>query len=237
MVVPILQTNAVSNQISNATSTILTEPSGIVDDDIIIALCSWDGSAVGPNISGFQVIGGISSNDVTLAILWKRASAESGPYTLNWTGSQQGRFMMIRVSGCVTIADPIEIVGAFSSVTGTTINVNAITTLSVDTLAICLTAVDRDRVDSADGFSDAQGFTEEGVSGSSGGANGSGLIVGQKDIATEGDSGSPTFGTWASDQCLAQMFNLRSIEPSAGFAHSQATVIASLILSIFMVVI
>ena len=61
----------------------------------------------------------------------------------------------------------------------------------------------------ADGLATANGFSEVGTSGSSGGANGAGLIVASKGLASIGSSLSPTFGTWASDGHASRMFNLK----------------------------
>lgn len=214
MAIPILQTNAVSNLTSNETSLVCTEPSGIVDNDIIVIICAHDGGIANIASSGFTFVARRLEGNVTISYLQKRASSESGTYTVTWSTNQQCRIMIIRVSGCVTTADPIEVIGIQQPESGSTTNAcPAITTLSNDTLAVCALACDRDRVDSADGFSIANGFTKEGVSGSSGGANGAGLIVGEKDIATEGGTLSPTFGTWVSDQNISLMFNMKSIEP------------------------
>ena len=123
--------------------------------------------------------------------------------------------MICAVAGCTNAADPIEVIGDANSSSGaTTLSATALTTLSDDTLAFCAVCVDRDRVDSGDGLSTANGFSEFSTSGSSGGANGAGLIMAEKDIASTGGTLSPTFGTWASDQCVSRMFNMRSTAPS-----------------------
>lgn len=232
MAVPVLEGTAITDVTSNATSATVTLPASVAADDIIILCISMDNAPTTfANSGGITMVEfGIDNEpSVTLVYMIGRASGGETTQNITWLGSQQGRIMALRISGVdssAALLDLIDIIGAVTSGAGTTGNVAAITSTETDTLAICAVAVDRDRVDGADGLSDAQGFTEVGTSGSSGGANGAGLIVAEKDLASVGGSLSPTFGTWASDGFVTKMFNIFSTVPvTDGFVHSQAVII------------
>jgi len=173
-----------------------------------------DGSPSTFAISGFTEFNVHDEGACSGRWLWKRASSESGNYSLTWSGSQQGRIIALRVSGCITSGSPIDVEGTANTNGGsTTLSVNALTSTVINTLAIGAVTVDRDRVDASDGLTVANGFSEIDCagysSGSSGGANGAGAIIAEKDIPTATSSLSPTFGTWQSDQCASRMFNLK----------------------------
>lgn len=218
MAVPVVEATQIFNQTSNATTTgAITLSLGTISENDIILVCSaLDGApsafAVSGNNSGsFIAFGNRGQGSVELDYAWVRQGATvDTTVTISWTGSEQGRFMIIRISGAREGEDILDITGAgTSNADTTTSNVDALNSTEINTLAICAVAVDRDRVDGADGFSDAQGFTEVGTSGSSGGANGAGLIVGEKDLPFAGGSLSPTFGTWVSDGNANRMFNIK----------------------------
>jgi len=213
MAVPILETSAITNETGNFESTLVTEPSGLVDNDIILIWVSLDGSVSGINSSGFDLVfetnNGTSN---TLGLLIKRASSESGAYTVNWTGSQQGRFMSQRISGCRstgTQLDVIDITGTANTGTATTASPTRITSTEIDTLCLSAVGVDRDRVDAAD-VPSGTGWTEVDISGSSGGANGAGLICAENDMPLIEQVEALTFGTWASDDFVSNMINLKA---------------------------
>jgi len=213
MAVPVIETFTVSNTSGGPTTTIdLTASAGIVQNDMIIIVVSLDGDAANPQSTDFTQFGGTSEGNTELYYLIKRATAsEPATYTVTWTGSEAGRFTVLRVSGVLqsgAAIDTIDITGAATTGTGTTANVAAITSTEIDTLAICAVSVDGNVVDSGDGFSDAQGFVVEGTPGS-GGPGGAGQIVGSKDLPSIGSSLSPTFGTWVSQMFATRMFNLK----------------------------
>ena len=215
MAEPIIETISEAN--ANAvTSLVVTAPVGIADDDILLIWVACDGDASNPQCSSggaFTQIGQISEGAVEGAFLWRRAASESGDYTVTWTGSEACRITMFRISGCVISGSPFDVIGSGTTNAGsTTSTVTALTSTVIETLAIAVCAVDRNRVDAADGFSDAQGFTEVGTSGSSaGGANGVGTICGQKDIPSIGGTGTPVFGTWVSDENVNNMVLLKPV--------------------------
>jgi len=221
MAVPVLETTAETNTpTSNQTSQSVTEPSGIVDDDIIIIWVALDGSPSNIASVGFDNVFETSQGTVLLACLIKRASSESGAYTVTWTGGQQGRFHAQRISGCRVGGaqlDVIDVIGTANTGVGTTASPTRITSTEIDTLCLSAVAVDRDRVDGADSPS-GTGWTETGVSSSSGGANGAGAISAENDMPTIAQVEALTFGTWASDGFVSNMINLGSVEPPTSVA-------------------
>lgn len=217
MAVPVFEASGITNVTSNATTVEVNKPSGLADQEVAIILVALDGNAANPNMNGETGWNRIVLNSegaVEIFAFWKvitDAASEPTTWTMDWTGGQQGRFMSLRISGARQ-TDPIDVEGTGSANSASTTNqTNAITSSEANTLAIAFVGVDRDRIDNADGLSDAQGFTETGVSNSSGGANGAGLIAARKDLPSAGGSGNPTFGTWASDQSIAVIFNVREV--------------------------
>ena len=204
----------------------VTLPASVAADDIIVIIFASDG-----DISSLASSGGITMTeilDVTegncgLNVLVGRASGSETTQDVTWTGSQQGRFMALRISGVdngIAIADIADIIGTeATSSAATTLAAPAITTGTDDTLAIAAVCVDRDRLDSGDVVTWTSG-TDVGVAGSSGGANGAGLAVAEKDMASGGGTLDATFGTWASDQCVAIQFNILSVAAGPTFDRS-----------------
>ena len=219
MAIPVVETTAESNQSSNATSkSDVTSPSGVIADDIVLIFIAIDGDAANPeaNADGFATLTSFPEGADELYILWKRSTGgEPANYTVSWTGSEQARFMTVRVSGCVTTGDPWDVISAGVSNAASVDNViNRLSSTVIDTLALYGVAVDRDRVDAADTIT-GTGWTEVGISGSSGGANGAGLIVGENDMPSIEQVEAGTFGTWASDQNASRGFNLIGVAVTA----------------------
>ena len=116
MPIPVVETTAVSNQTSNASSkTDVTSPSGVVNNDIVLIFIAMDGDAANPeaNADGFATLTSFPEGADEIYVLWKRSTGgEPANYTVNWTGSQQARFMTVRVSGCITTGDPWDVISA-----------------------------------------------------------------------------------------------------------------------------
>ncbi len=215
MAIPVVETTAISNQTSNASSkTDVTSPSGVLADDIVLIFIAIDGDAANPeaNADGFATLTSFPEGADEIYVLWKRSTgSEPANYTVNWTGNEQARFMTVRVSGCVTSGDPWDVISSGVSNSATTTNViSRLTSTVIDTLALYAVAVDRNRVDATDTIT-GTGWTEVGISGSSGGANGAGLIVGENDMPSIEQVEAGTFGTWASDQNASRGFNLKGV--------------------------
>lgn len=230
MTVPILEGNAITDVTSNASSATITLPAGVSLNDIIIIICAIDGDAANPQGSGGMTMlqfGGVSEGTIELYYLWGRAAGGETTQNITWTGNEQGRFMALRISGCVSVGSPIDAIGTGSTVANSDTKVVLFFNSTViDTLGIQAVTVDRNRVDAADTLITPNGWTEVGVSGSSGGANGAGLLVGEKDLPAVGGSGQSNWGTWAADACCSRGFNLKSVEPITSEDSEFAEVIA-----------
>lgn len=216
MAIPIVENSTIQNLTFNGTSISLSPPANLQDDDIILCFCAFDGSPSNIAITGFDLVYSAQEGSVTGAVLIKRANSESGNYDLSWSGSQQGRFRMIRISGCRvggSQSNVIDVLGAIVDGVGTTATPTKITSTEIDTLVLAMVAVDRDRVDTSD-FPNGIGWSQIGASNSSGGANGAGLITGEHDLASISSVDAVVFQTWASDGFTSRMFNLGSVEPS-----------------------
>ena len=70
------------------TSCLVTAPSGIVDDDILIFMLDRAVVTGTVTLSGFTQLSLTTHDGGTLYVAWKRASSESGDYTASWTGAQ-----------------------------------------------------------------------------------------------------------------------------------------------------
>jgi len=190
--IPVIETITEQAFSGNDNTFDVNVPSGVAADDIILILIALDGNAAFPTSANFATLLGVSQGAVEYFVLWKRATgADSGTYTVNWTGNQQGMFFVLRVSGCITSGNPWDVIANTVSNSATTTNAAIEPTSTViDTLMIGGCAVDRDRVDSAD---EPNGWTEVGTSASSGGAGGAGIIVGQINQASIGTPTALTF--------------------------------------------
>lgn len=221
MTVPTVEATQIHNQSSTAETTgaITITGLGLVEGDYVFAFCALDGTGGNPASVGYTPIQNGDEGNVECECLFKRMGATPDTtITITWTGTQQGRFMIVRIAGALdNSGDPMDATGTtFTGVSTFALPVSPASTV-VDTLFLSFVAVDRDRVDGADTVT-GTGWTEVGTSGSSGGAQGAGLIVGELDQASIGTPANASFGTWSADQSVAYTFNIKS---PAGFAHSQ----------------
>ena len=108
-----------SRSIQQTTNTVLTAPSGLANDDILILAWSCEADVTPTPPSGFAQLIDIDHASVAndLFVWWKRAASESGSYTvthsLSWTEAY-----LVAVQSASTTADPT--VGSGNSGTGTT---------------------------------------------------------------------------------------------------------------------
>lgn len=127
-----------STTYASRTNTTLTAPSGLADNDILLAAVFVGVSGTAPSVaapSGFTALPG-SPTSVTdaygfngkLNVFWKRAASESGSYTFSHSSaSSQG--LLLAISGAVTSGSPIDAssnntgVGKTSTATGVTTTV------------------------------------------------------------------------------------------------------------------
>ena len=191
---------------------------GLQENDILLVFCAVDGTTSIFNTSGnntgaftdFGFTQGAGGEE--WGVGWGREGVTVDTTgACSWgAGSQQGRFAFVRVSGCIESGSPLQgPTTASDNTTSTTNTINAITTSFANMLALAMVSVDRDRVDAADGLATANGWSEFGTSGSSGGANGAGMITAEKAMPAAESSLACTFGTWATDGNVARAFALR----------------------------
>lgn len=127
-----------STTYASRTNTTLAAPSGLADNDILLAGIFVGKSGTAPSVaapSGFTALTG-SPTSVTdaygfngkLNVFWKRAASESGSYTFSHSSaSSQG--LLLAISGAVTSGSPIDAssnntgLGQTSTATGVTTTV------------------------------------------------------------------------------------------------------------------
>lgn len=116
---PVIQSRSEQNETTNTTSTTITAPSGIADDDLLVIIIAIDTANTGISFpAGFTTIHSENFDSATsLSIAHKVASSESGNYTVSWTNSEQSSAVMLRIDGIVT-SDPVQ--DPNESATGTT---------------------------------------------------------------------------------------------------------------------
>lgn len=133
-----------STTYASRTNTVLTAPTGLANNDILLAFIFSAAQTTGPvptPPTGFTQIG--TSTSVTdgggfngkFSVFWKRAASESGSYTFTHSAaSSQG--VLLAISGAVTSGSPVDV---FSSNSGLAPNVgvgnNSSTATGVTTTA------------------------------------------------------------------------------------------------------
>jgi len=220
MAVPVLETEAITDITASVTTIEVTKPASLADNDVVVIAMALDGDAGDANMdgeTGWTRIVAVSEGAVELFVWYKRitdAAGEPSTWTIDWTGTEQGRVQSIRVSGCITSGDPTELgaTNTGNSVTSTALSFN---TSNDDQLAISIHVKDRDRIDSGDVIAGTGWTIEIGTPGSSGGSQGAGMLNAEKDIATAGATEDSTVTTAASDQWATVQVSLLSISPVA----------------------
>ena len=116
---------------NNETSSTITAPSGIQNDDILLL---WVNSSSGTNQtitppSGFTLIDRTDDGTAeATASYWKRASSESGNYTVTVGTSAEQSMVMAAYSGCTTLSTPVDVHNAQVNASGTSCTAPSVTT-------------------------------------------------------------------------------------------------------------
>lgn len=119
---------------TNGASCVVPVPTGAASGDIaILAMEHWDtfdGTSVTFPAGFTTVINGIlSGNREKLYVAWKRLTgADTGNYTVTWTGNQWNMGHCLMVSGVVGSGDPVDV-----STSGTTVSVTTLPTMLITT--------------------------------------------------------------------------------------------------------
>ena len=141
--------DSTSNSASAASSVVVTAPAGIQNDDILIAVVQWGGNEdqtiTWP--SGFTQLttSNGANNASTFATAWKRASSESGNYTIQAQATDFGAAAISVYSGRHTTNAPVA---ATPSVDNTqtasprSCPTTGITAVEGDDIVYCLCQVD-----------------------------------------------------------------------------------------------
>lgn len=106
-----------STTYASRTNTVLTAPSGLANDDILLAAVFVGANSTAPAVTapaGFTALTGSPTSrsdsggfNGRLNLFWKRAASESGSYTFSHSSaSSQG--LLLAYSGCVTFGSPID---------------------------------------------------------------------------------------------------------------------------------
>ncbi len=212
--IPVVESDVSTNVTSNATTMEVTKPSGIVDNDFVIIGLALDGDAGNANMdgeTGWTRAAAVSEGAVELFVFYKlitNASGEPSTWTIDWTGNQQARAQAVRVSGVQTSGDPTQL--SASNTGSSTVSVGFVIVTAVDNmLGLAFHCRDRDRIDSSSVITSNGWTVEVGTPGSSGGANGAGLLIGEQGFATSGTNTGTNSVNEATDQWCTQVVTLR----------------------------
>jgi hypothetical protein len=229
MGIPVIEATQIFNQTSNGTSTgaITLSLGTISENDVIIVYAILDGTNGNPTASGnnsgafTEIVNADQGGAVEGSALWVRQGATPDTtVTVSWTGSEQGRFMLIRISGCLETGNIVDVVAAtsflssgFATAFFDAANDRLDPPTEADTLYMGFFGVDRDRVDSGDGVISGA-WLDTGTAGSSGGATGVGLLGVERDQAPNSIPPNVTVGTWTADEVAGHSFNIKG-QPAA----------------------
>lgn len=230
----VIEDAVITNLTTNQNSLVVDLPAGIALNDLIYVIQGLDGNGGNAQlpIEYTRIVAQNSQGNTgcEMFVWWKRATA-SEPSTVNmtWTGNEQCRVVVLRISGAILTGDPIDIVGVIATAQATNITAAAIISTVIDTLALANFVADSSRISASSFLSAVAGFTNETVvPGSSGGPFGCGVAIYDKDLPAIGSSDSPTFDTnnTIDDALLGVIINIKPASaPPAGFAHSQAVIV------------
>ena len=126
----------------SATSLTVTKPSGVVEDDLMVAFLNKDfNTDIGTPPSGWTEVENITDGDQRHIMWYKVAGAsEAADYTWSWTGGADCVGMIIAWSG-VDTADPFDVSSQFDSV-GIIHTATSITTTNDNALLVAAYGTD-----------------------------------------------------------------------------------------------
>jgi hypothetical protein len=188
--------------------TTLTAPTGLANDDIIIIGLYIENDVTPTPPTGFAQICDIDHGSVALDlwVWWKRASGESGNYTVSHASAyRQG--WIAAFSGRTTTGDPQDATASTNTGTGTTVTYTGLTPAGDDADIICINGT-FDSVASGNVGGTAPTFTEQADD-----SNNIHAYTGTQTTAAAVGNRTSTVGStsWA-----ATMIALRSATPGGG---------------------
>ena len=106
---PQFETNSTATQPSDVTTITISKPTGTVENDLMIATISTDGSETIDVPSGWILVNQNNNSDVTLAVFYRVATvSEPADYTFTWGSHEQAAGAILRYSGVDTV-NPIDV--------------------------------------------------------------------------------------------------------------------------------
>jgi hypothetical protein len=218
MAIPVIQTRSEQKEPANTTTTTITAPTGITDGDILIIVLATDGNSTAHSFpAGFSPLFGANglkgpSNRCTLTAAWKRASGESGNYTVSWTSTEQAIAEMYRIDGA-TAGNVIQNPGESNSGTGSTATITPVAATDTnDSLVLVCFGMDDDDI-TVDSGGDAD-YTVEDIDESGTGGTSCSIGVQSKGIATAAVPPQCDLTLTASEEFAVGWFAVRSIAPT-----------------------
>jgi len=129
----------------SGTTCSIDKPSGVQSGDLLVVLCTTDGTGsglIGP--SGFTILHSESqNNEQTTASWWKEAGgSEPGSYSVSWSGNERYVGSCIRISGADT-DDPVDVSDSNLGSSGTVTSPSVTTTVD-NTLILRFHGMDDD---------------------------------------------------------------------------------------------
>lgn len=115
MSAPVVQSFSSATLSSTSTSLTITAPSGIADDDLLVALITTADAESAITSSGWTLSSSVTHSGGSHDVLYKVASSESGNYTFSWSGNSRATGFILRIEG----ADTTTPIAADQSTTGT----------------------------------------------------------------------------------------------------------------------
>jgi hypothetical protein len=92
---------------SSGTSAAISKPSGVVDDDVMLAYLHVEGTKALTPPSGWTLIDSRPAGSTfTDYLYWKRAASEGSSYTWSWSGNAWREGFIYAAQGCITGVDP-----------------------------------------------------------------------------------------------------------------------------------
>ncbi|WP_157360590.1 hypothetical protein [Amycolatopsis thermoflava] len=123
---------------TQSTSCVVPVPSGAAAGDIaLLAIEQWESfGATNTPPAGFTLAATVENSTVRMQVYWKRLSgADTGNYTITWTGNIWNMGHCILITGAAASGDPIEATNTASSASGTGIPSTTVTTVTQAFLA------------------------------------------------------------------------------------------------------
>ena len=223
MPVPVVESNQITQQASG-TSMALTEPSGLVADDVAIIIMVSDANNpslpvhTAPTGETFTAIdeGGDTTSDSVVSAWYRVWTGSEGTVTVNYNVDGECIAWMIRVSGCDT-SDVLNGSSTPGSDNSASHAVGGFNTDQDDTLAFyCISGDGGDMTP----YSVSGTGWSEGAEGAEGGAAGVSGSWGTKDMASQGATGTATVSTNASFADGAAWFQFALNGAAAGGSNT-----------------